>query len=568
MHQPNSFLNTYLGYTMWDYETDAELLWPKKQRYPTAAEKRASLDRDPEGAAVRGLWSDPTFLENVSGLNAKAKNTQFADYHGHGWNFMAVFKRDRKGNLLDAKGDKVAFDDPEKFRKAVHLQDIHLEKGMHCVDCHFSQDEHGNGQIYGEYGNTIEIECQDCHGTINGYSNLRTSGPAAPPGGTDLAAARTPDGRRRFAWLAGRLYQRSMITPGLEWEVVQVKDSITPGNPHYSEKSRYAKTIQGDGRTWGAPSANLAHSDAKMTCYACHTSWMTSCSGCHLPQEQNAKSPMLHYEGTETRNYASYNPQVIRTDAFMLGVNGTTKGHRIAPVRSSSALVISSTNALRDRIYIQQPPISAPGFSSQAFNPHVPHTVRATETQGCSSCHVTAANDNNAWLAQLLLQGTDFVNLIGRYAWVAEGSSGLEGVAVTEWDEPQAVIGSSLHRIVYPDFYRQHEAHHLELQEAVHHHGHARSIQLRGEYLFTANGEEGFAVYDVANIDNKDLSERIVSAPVSPLGQRTYVKTKFATAVALPTTMPMAPNRRHREDPGESGTAHPSSLQVRLHQRP
>ncbi len=23
MHQPNIFLNTYLGYTMWDYESDA-----------------------------------------------------------------------------------------------------------------------------------------------------------------------------------------------------------------------------------------------------------------------------------------------------------------------------------------------------------------------------------------------------------------------------------------------------------------------------------------------------------------------------------------------------------------
>ena len=34
----------------------------------------------------------------------------------------------------------------------------------------------------------------------------------------------------------------------------------------------------------------LAHADDKMTCYACHTSWMTSCSGCHLPQEQNAKT--------------------------------------------------------------------------------------------------------------------------------------------------------------------------------------------------------------------------------------------------------------------------------------
>jgi len=537
MHQPNSFLNTYLGYTMWDYETDASLMWPKMQRYPTEAEKRASLDRNPEGAAVRGLWSDESFLDNVSSLNVQAKNTQFADYHGHGWNFMAVFKRDRHGNLLDSDGGKVAFDDPDKFKKAVHLQDIHLEKGMHCSDCHFSQDEHGNGQIYGEYGNNIEIECQDCHGSVNAYTNLKTSGPAAPAGGTDLSMGTTPFGRRRFAWINGILYQRSMVSADLQWEVIQVKDTVTPGSARYNERSANAKLLK-------SSRGGYAHGDEKMTCYACHTSWMTSCSGCHLPQEQNAKTEMHHYEGTETRNYASYNPQVIRTDVFMLGVNSPIKGGKLAPVRSSSALVLSSTNQLRDRIYIQQPPISSPGFSSQAFNPHVPHTVRAKETQACSSCHISQANDNNAWLAQLMLQGTDFVNLLGRYAYVAEGDKGFEAVAVTEWDEPQAVIGSSLHKIVYPDYFAAHEKSGQELQIAHHHHGGARSIQLRGEYLFTANGEEGFEVYDAAEVDNKDFSERVTSAPVSPIGQRTFVKTKFATAVALPTTMPVDPARK------------------------
>ncbi|HEX2060866.1 MAG TPA: cytochrome c3 family protein, partial [Thermoanaerobaculia bacterium] len=196
MHQPNSFVNTYLGYTMWDYESDAELLWPKEQRYPTEAEKRASLEHNPEGAAPRGLWTNVELLERVTELNPKAKHTQFADYHGHGWNFMAVFKRDRKGHLLDANDNRVAFDDPDKFKKAVHLRDIHLERGMHCADCHFSQDEHGNGQIYGEYGNNIEIECQDCHGTATAYTNLRTSGPAAPKGGTDLRMGTTPFGQR------------------------------------------------------------------------------------------------------------------------------------------------------------------------------------------------------------------------------------------------------------------------------------------------------------------------------------------------------------------------------------
>jgi len=550
MHQPNSFVNTYLGYIMWDYESDSELMFPKQQKHPTEAEKRASLTQNPEGAAVRGLWSNFDFLKDVSKLNSMAKHTQFADYHGHGWNFMAVFKRDRKGNLLDANDNRVSFDDPDKFRKAVHLRDIHLDKGMHCSDCHFAQDEHGNGQIYAEYGNNIEIECQDCHGTIDRYATLKTSGPAAPPGGNDLRAGTTPFGRLRFAWVAGKLYQRSMLNKDMEWEVIQVKDTITPGNEHYSEKSRYAKTMQRDGVTWGSTSdpSKLAHSDQKMTCYACHTSWMTSCSGCHLPQEQNVKSPMLHYEGIDTRNYASYNPQVLRTDTFMIGVNGTTKGHKIAPVRSSSALVLSSTNALRDRIYIQQPPISAPGYSSQAFNAHVPHTVRSRETQGCDSCHVSKDNDNNAWIAQLLLQGTNFVNFVGHYAWVGmEG--GLEGVVVTEWDEPQAVIGSTMHKIVYPDYYAEHLKNKMELKESHEHHGNARSIQMRGEYLFTANGEEGFEVYDIANIDNKDFSERITSAPVSPIGQRTYIKTKFASAMALPTTMPMEPNRKTQLDP-------------------
>jgi hypothetical protein len=544
MHQPNSFVNTYLGYIMWDYESDAQLLFPEKQRYPTEEEKRVSLDHNPEGAAVRGLWTDIDFLERVTELNPKAKHTQFADYHGHGWNFMAVFKRDKKGNLLDANNNIVSFDDPEKFKKTVHLRDIHIERGMHCVDCHFSQDNHGNGQLYAEYGNTIEIECQDCHGAADRYTNLRTSGPMAPPGGNDLRLGTTPWGQRRFAWVGGKLMQRSMLNEGMEWEVMQVKDTVTPGHPNYNEKSHYAKTIQRGGGSWGTANDTVAHSEDKMTCYACHSSWMTSCSGCHLPQEQNVRSEVHHYEGGVTRNYASYNPQVIRTDAFMIGVNGDTKGNKIAPVRSSSALVISSTNALRQRIYIQQPPISSPGYSSQAFNPHVPHTVRSKETQSCSSCHLTEENNNNAWLAQLLLQGTNFVNFVGRYAWVATEEDGFEGVAVTEWNEPQAVIGSSLHKIVYPDFYKKHQEEHLELEESHHHHAHAKAIQMRGEWVYTANGEDGFEVFDIASIDNKDFSERIVSAPVSPIGQRTFVRTKYAADVALPTTMPMDPTRK------------------------
>ena len=40
-----------------------------------------------------------------------------------------------------------------------------------------------------------------------------------------------------------------MVEKDLSWEVVQVKDTITPGNPHYNAKSHLAKTVRfGDGR--------------------------------------------------------------------------------------------------------------------------------------------------------------------------------------------------------------------------------------------------------------------------------------------------------------------------------
>jgi hypothetical protein len=594
MHQPNMFLNTFYGYTMWDYESDAPFMWPERQRYPTAAEMRKVLDRNPEGAAPRGLWSSLDFLRNVFDLNPKLKDTQFADYHGHGWNFRAIFKRDREGNLLDADGKIVANDDPEKWRKtgsgkfaqpgsqagkAVHMMDIHAEKGMQCADCHFAQDSHGSGLIQGEVANAVEIGCRDCHGTVSAYPTLKTSNVAASPSGTDLAQLRNPDGQRRFEWMEkdGRrvLMQRSIIDPKIEWQVHLVKDSVDRSSPDFNPKAARAKLmgkIGQDGKPfqWGPGVApgNLAHKDGEMECYACHTSWTTSCGGCHLPIEANWKTTSHKYEGEETRNYATYNPQVARDDVFQLGRHTTVKGNTIAPVRSSSALVLSSTNINRERIYVQQPPIAASGYSSQAFAPHFAHTVRKTETKTCSDCHVSTANDNNAIMAQLLLLGTNTMNFVGMNAWVGL-DQGLEAVRVTEWNEPQAVFGSYLQKYAYPDFYKLHvEKNGRELinwrrgkpfvkglnggegdaaediNNVVHRTGGAaRCLQLRGEYMYVAEGKGGFRAYDVASIANKDISEKIVTAPFSPLGDDTHVGSKNATCMALPTNQSIAPGR-------------------------
>ncbi len=590
MHQPNMFLNSYLGYTMWDYESDAPLMWPEEQQYPDLAEQHEVLERNPEEAAYKGKWADVEFTANVwEDINPKAKDTQFADYHGHGWNFRAIFKRSRDGTLLDEAGLPVPDDlsTKEKFERAVHMKDIHAEIGMQCADCHFADDSHGNGELHGEVAAEVNIRCRDCHGTADEYATLRSSGPASPEGGRDLSRLRNADNGKRFEWRGGKLYQRLILEPHNEFAISQVKDSVTPGNPEYNEKAARAKMMaKGYGQKYGrnVSKENRAHGDDEIACFTCHSSWVTSCGGCHLSIQANWKTESHKFDGKTARNFATYNPQVARDQMFQLGKHGTVKDGIISPIRSSSALVLSSTDINRNRVYIQQQPTSSSGYSAQAFAPHFPHTVRKTETKTCSDCHVSDEGDNNAIMAQLLLLGTNFVDFMGFNAWVGTEHE-VAAIQVTEWDEPQAVIGSYLHEYAYPDYYKEHVDRGLELTELTpgyqdmdagwikktrqflsknlpewtgvrdalydgeytHHSGRVGCLQLRGEYLYAAEGKKGMQAFDVSTIGTKGFSERIITAPWSPLGQNVRIKSKNATCVALPTTQLLRPERNRTD---------------------
>src|SRR5438094_5444606 len=283
------------------------------------------------------------------------------------------------------------------------------------------------------------------------------------------------------------------MSPDVRWEIPQTLDTINPQSSHYNAKSRYAKTLRRDGKTWGdVPVSNckrnLAHDNSNISCQICHSSWATSCFGCHLPMRANQRVALNKYEGFNTRNYTPYNPQVVRDDVFQLGIDATYKDHRLAVLRSSSAVIVGSQNANREWVYSQQQTVSSEGYSGQAFNPHFPHTTSSVgTTKNCTDCHLSAANDNNAWMAQLLGFGTGTVNFWGRYAYIGEGREGLHAVVWTEPDEPQAVIGSHLQKIAYPDNYRTHIDRGSVLTEAYEHTGHdIQDIVLRGEYLYTA----------------------------------------------------------------------------------
>jgi LVIVD repeat len=615
MHPGTTVVQSYIGYMWWDLESDGEMMYPPEGKKLTAQEVVNRAMFDPNEASLRGNWNELPFLERLYDMNPQTQHNFFSDFHGHGWVYRAVFKQDRKGRILDyfnnpigdfnAANRIIGVNMPVEIRElyrnylkkspeqraaeekklvakrhgiAHHLLDIHMEKGMHCVDCHFSQDEHGNGRLQMEVRAGIEIQCIDCHGSVTKATNLRTSGPAAytsTPGkphlGRDLTTLRTAWGKPRFEWRGAKLYQNSMVEKDMTWPVIQTKDTINPNKEEYNPRAALAKTVhwEKDKLVWGnLPStkhagiadSGCAHSNASMTCQSCHSSWNPSCFGCHLPQRANIKMPFLHWSGEVTRNYTAYNWQTLRDDVFMLARDGDATGNRINPSRSSCAVHVSSFNNLREQIYTQQQTISAEGWSGMSFSTNVPHTVGGKDaTKLCTDCHLSKDNDNNAIMAQLLMQGTGYTNWMGRLCWVAAGEHGLFAPVVTELREPQTVIGSNMHKLAWPEEYEKHVHNDGYLKDYREHPGrdilenvtkafckpNVLALQNRGEYLYAACGEFGMKVLDISFVEHKGFAEKIFTAPVSPLGQRFYIDTKYATYVAAPTTMAPDPTRAH-----------------------
>jgi hypothetical protein len=86
-------------------------MYPKSPKTLTALEQNAIERGNPEGAALRGLWGDRDFLARVADLNPQLRRTQFADFHGHGWVYRAVYKKDRRASCWTPRATWFAIPD-------------------------------------------------------------------------------------------------------------------------------------------------------------------------------------------------------------------------------------------------------------------------------------------------------------------------------------------------------------------------------------------------------------------------------------------------------------------------
>jgi Cytochrome c554 and c-prime len=278
-----------------------------------------------------------------------------------GVSFIGTMESDGYGTPWNDKGKKQGKLHGKNYN---HLSaDVHYDKGMSCIDCHTMQDHHGNGSIYAKREQGVEIECEDCHGSLSEKSKLTTSL------GNPLTNLRNEN---------DQIILTSKLTG---------KDHIVP----------QLKDINTNSKAYNAKVSIPSHME-KMECYACHSRWAPQCYGCHVKQDigktsgdwinnQVTADPSVAGRKENRENSAfswSESRSYLRWETPVLGIN--TEG-KVSPFITGCQVIFSQFEGDKKLVnnMIHSTVDNTSGF---AHNPIQPHTV-SKESRDCVDCHMS-----------------------------------------------------------------------------------------------------------------------------------------------------------------------------------
>ncbi|MCY4153010.1 MAG: hypothetical protein OXE94_12375 [Aestuariivita sp.] len=213
------------------------------------------------------------------------------------------------------------------------------EGGMLCQDCHTTVDMHGDGNLPGTTLAQVEIECEDCHGTVSKFpwelpighgEEFQQDISQTPRGLADdilpeqysaqvyepqdgylLTARGNPFGNVVKSGEKVVLHSAS----GLDFEVPVLKQIALSGD-------------------WKSPNAEVAmmsvgqHMES-MECYACHADWAPQCYGCHITVDYSEGKTDIDWI-----NNANARGEDGLTADYALGTNGLTSPGKVSETRS------------------------------------------------------------------------------------------------------------------------------------------------------------------------------------------------------------------------------------------
>ncbi len=285
--------------------------------------------------------------------------------------------------------------------------------GMLCQDCHTSVDMHGDGNLFGTTLAQVEIECEDCHGTVTkapwelplGYGEEHDQDIGDTPRGLSdnllpeqvfaqmyppedgylLTARGNPYGN--VVKKGSKVFVHS--ASGVDFEVPVLKNIARDG----TWKSQNAKVAMG---SVGAHIEN-------MECYACHADWAPQCYGCHITVDYsegktdvdwitsaNAREPNgltadnpLGTNGLTGPGKVSETRSYLRWEEPTLGINGEGRVSPLMPGCQVITTVIDKDGNTVVHNEIWTAPDGKKGLDHAAVQPH----TAGRQARSCESCH-------------------------------------------------------------------------------------------------------------------------------------------------------------------------------------
>ena len=241
-----------------------------------------------------------------------------------GISYMGIFESEGYGAPF--KGGKVS--DKQLPGRRFYLEiadDIHHAKGMECIDCHTRNEIMGDGTSYAHYEDQLEISCTVCHDASPGKTKK----------GDTLTNVETEDD--------------GYILVG---KVDEKKRPLKPpknGTCNFSGHKR-------------------------VTCEACHSTWVAQCYGCHVKRDASGKH-LDKLALTETDGLWEEGRSYIRYERPMLGV-WDDDIVVVTPGCQDIVTVVDEKGGIEE---------SFDRFTMAAINPHT------TQAKGreCLDCHAS-----------------------------------------------------------------------------------------------------------------------------------------------------------------------------------
>lgn len=241
-----------------------------------------------------------------------------------GLSYLGVFEAEGYGTPYEKGGPNHRQLPGARFYLEV-ADDVHHQKGMECIDCHTRNEIMGDGTSYAHYEEQLEISCEVCH----------AAGPGLTRKNNRLTNLSEEDGKAK---LVGKVDQK--------------EHPVKPARPGVCDFSAHKR----------------------LTCEACHSTWVAQCYGCHAKRDAS-RTHLDKLNLKETAGLWEEGRSYIRYERPMLGV---WKDEIVVVTPGCQDIV----TVVDDKGQVEK---SFDRFTMAAINPHT------TQAKGreCADCHAS-----------------------------------------------------------------------------------------------------------------------------------------------------------------------------------